>query len=797
MLLPIKWLKDYIDTKKSARELADGLTLSGSHVESIISLDPGIENVVVGKILTLEDHPNADKLIICNIDVGSEKLVIVTGAKNLSVGDYIPVAKVGAKLPDLDIEVTNFRGVDSYGMLCSLKELGFKDSVIPKEYRDGIYILDKEYELGMDIKDVLGLNDQVIEFEITPNRPDCLSIIGMARETAATFDYELQEPDIRIENEVDDIYDYANGIEVETENCVRYYSRVIKDVKIGKSPMWMQERLMEAGVRPISNIVDITNFVMLEYGEPLHAFDLDNLQGKKIIVRQALEGEKLTTLDGEERILDTKDIVIADAKNPIGLAGIMGGLDSEITDNTKMVLLEGANFNSRNIRLTSKKFGLRTEASTRFEKGIDPNLGEIAVERVCQLIEQIGAGTVVKNKIDVYNKKAMPKHVTMRPERSNALLGIEMSVGDMIKSLNGLGLKSTFDGQLIQTVVPTFRLDIDIEADLIEEVGRLYGFHNIESKPLLGALTRGEKPYKITIEDKVKTILQGLGLNEVMTYSFISPKAYDKINLKDDDSLRKYIRLINPLGEDYSTMRTTLIPNMLDLLGRNFNRGIESMYAFEIGNTFIPKSLPVTELPDENKKLSLGLYGEADFYELKDIVENALSRLGIRNLQYERLETNQTFHPGRTAKLFYKGDCLGIIGEIHPMVMENYDIKARVYIAELDFGKIVEYTNLDIKYNPLPKYPAMTRDIALVVKEEVMVGDIEKIILKHGSGIIESVKLFDIYRGNQVQEGLKSVAYSIIYRSHERTLVDDEVNKIQDRIVKDLEQSLDAKLRSF
>ncbi len=797
MLLPIKWLKDYIDTKKSARELADGLTLSGSHVESIISLDPGIENVVVGKILTLEDHPNADKLIICNIDVGSEKLVIVTGAKNLSVGDYIPVAKVGAKLPDLDIEVTNFRGVDSYGMLCSLKELGFKDSVIPKEYRDGIYILDKEYELGMDIKDVLGLNDQVIEFEITPNRPDCLSIIGMARETAATFDYELQEPDIRIENEVDDIYDYANGIEVETENCVRYYSRVIKDVKIGKSPMWMQERLMEAGVRPISNIVDITNFVMLEYGEPLHAFDLDNLQGKKIIVRQALEGEKLTTLDGEERILDTKDIVIADAKNPIGLAGIMGGLDSEITDNTKMVLLEGANFNSRNIRLTSKKFGLRTEASTRFEKGIDPNLGEIAVERVCQLIEQIGAGTVVKNKIDVYNKKAMPKHVTMRPERSNALLGIEMSVGDMIKSLNGLGLKSTFDGQLIQTVVPTFRLDIDIEADLIEEVGRLYGFHNIESKPLLGALTRGEKPYKITIEDKVKTILQGLGLNEVMTYSFISPKAYDKINLKDDDSLRKYIRLINPLGEDYSTMRTTLIPNMLDLLGRNFNRGIESMYAFEIGNTFIPKSLPVTELPDENKKLSLGLYGEADFYELKDIVENALSRLGIRNLQYERLETNPTFHPGRTAKLFYKGDCLGIIGEIHPMVMENYDIKARVYIAELDFGKIVEYTNLDIKYNPLPKYPPMTRDIALVVKEEVMVGDIEKIILKHGSGIIENVKLFDIYRGNQVQEGLKSVAYSIIYRSHERTLVDDEVNKIQDRIVKDLEQSLDAKLRSF
>ncbi len=797
MLLPIKWLKDYIKTEKSARELADGLTLSGSHVESILSLNPGIENVVVGKILSLEDHPNADKLIICNIDVGSEKVIIVTGAKNLSVGDYIPVAKLGAKLPGLDIELTNFRGVDSYGMLCSLKELGFTDSVIPKEFRDGIYILDKEYELGLDIKDVLGLNDQVIEFEITPNRPDCLSIIGMARETAATFDYQLQEPTIKIENEVDDIYDYTNGIEVETENCLRYYSRVIKDVKIGKSPLWMQQRLMEAGVRPISNIVDVTNFVMLEYGEPLHAFDLDQLNGKKIIVRQALEGEKLTTLDGEERILDTNDIVIADAKNPIGLAGVMGGLDSEITKDTKIVLLEGANFNSRNIRLTSKKFGLRSEASTRFEKGLDPNLGEIAVERVCQLIEEIGAGTVVKNHIDVYNTKAVPKTIALRPERANMLLGVEVPVEDMLKSLNGLGLKSSFDGKLIHSEIPTYRLDIDIEADLIEEVGRLYGFHNIESKPLLGALTRGTKPYHMAIADRVKSILQGLGMNEVMTYSFISPKAYDKINLNTDDPLREYIRLINPLGEDYSTMRTTLIPNILDLLARNYNRGIESMYAFEIGNTFIPKSLPVRELPDEIKKLSLGLYGESDFYELKDIVENSLSRLGIKNLQYERVETDPTFHPGRTARVFYNEECLGIIGEVHPLVLENYDLKTRVYIAELDFAKIVDFTSLDIKYSPLPKYPAMTRDIAVVVKEDVMVGDIEKIILNHGSEILESVKLFDIYRGNQVQEGLKSVAYSIIYRSYERTLTDDEVNEIQEKIIRDLEDSIDAKLRSF
>lgn len=798
MLLPIKWLKDYIKTDKSSRELADGLTLSGSHVESITSPDNGIENVVVGKILRLEKHADADKLIICNIDIGREKLIIVTGAKNLKEGDYIPVALVGAKLPnDIVIEKTNFRGVDSFGMLCSLKELGFSDSVIPKEMRDGIFVLDKEYPLGQDILNVLDLKDSVIEFEITPNRPDCLSIIGMARETAATFDYKLEEPEIIIKDEVDNILDYSNGIEVETDNCLRYYSKVVKDVQIKSSPLWLQTRLMEAGVRPISNIVDITNFVMLEYGLPLHAFDLNNLNGKKIIVRQARDGEKLTTLDGVERDLDNQDIIIADAQSPIGLAGVMGGLDSEITKETKTVLFEGANFNSRSIRLTSKKFALRTEASTRFEKGLDPNLCSIAVDRVCQLVELIGAGTVVKGNIDIYNNIVNEKSITLRPERANMLLGVEIPVEDMIKNLNGLGLKSTFDGKIIHTLVPTFRLDISIEADLIEEVGRLYGFHNIESKPLVGSLTRGEKPYNIRIEDKVKSILQGLGLNEVMTYSFISPKAYDKINLSVDDSSREYIKLINPLGEDYSTMRTTLLPNMLDLLSRNYNRGVESVYAYEIGNTFIPKSLPVTELPDEKKVLSLGFFGETDFYEMKDVVEKVFDKLGIKGIVYLREEQNPTFHPGRTANIFIDGTLIGIIGEVHPDVLENYSMKAKVYAGQLDFDKIVELTNLSIKYKPLPKYPAMTRDIAVVVSEDVLVGDIEKIILKYGEGLIESLSLFDIYRGNQIEEGLKSVAYSIIYRSFDRTLTDDEVNKIQNLIIKDLEDSIDAKLRSY
>lgn len=797
MLLPIKWLKDYIETEKDARILADGLTLSGSHVESIIALNKGVENVVVGKILNIDKHPDADKLFICKVDIGKELLQIVTGAANLTEGDYIPVAVIGSKLPgDITIGETSFRGVDSYGMLCSLKELGYSENVIPKEMKDGIFILNKEYPLGTSIVDIMGLDNEVIEFEITPNRPDCLSIIGMAREAAATFSIELKEPKIIIKNEVEDIKNYLDGIEVPSENCNRYYARVIKDVKIEPSPIWMQTRLMEAGVRPINNIVDITNFVMLEYGEPLHAFDLEKIEGKKIIVREAIEGEKILTLDEVERNLTSADLVIADAVKPIGIAGVMGGFDTEITESTKYVLLEGANFNSKSVRLTSKRFGLRTEASTRFEKGIDPNLSKVAVERVCQLIEEIGAGTVIKGNIDIYKDVKEENTISVRPAMVNKLLGIDISTEEMISYLNGLGLHSKLEGELILVKIPTFRLDLEIEADIIEEVGRLYGFHNIESKPLIGVLTRGEKPKARRIEDRTKTILQGLGLNEVMTYSFISPKAYDKINLPENSPLRDYIRLINPLGEDYSVMRTTLIPNMLELLSRNYNRGVEHCAVYEVGNTFKAKEFPIVELPEESKILSLGMYGDKDFYYLKEVVEKTLDRLGIRDIEYIREENNSTFHPGRTAKLMLNREELGIIGEIHVDVLENYDIKDRVYIGQLDFNKIVELTNLEIKYKPLPKYPSMLRDLALVVKEEVLVGEIQKIISRHGEGLIEKIELFDIYTGNQIPEGMKSVAYSITYRSYERTLRDDEVNNIQQAIIEDLEKTFDAKLRS-
>ncbi|HEY8363850.1 MAG TPA: phenylalanine--tRNA ligase subunit beta [Tissierellaceae bacterium] len=797
MLLPVKWLKDYIDIDIDTKKLVDGLTLSGSHVESIIGLNKGIENVVVGKILSIEKHPNADKLSVCQVDVGSETLQIVTGATNVKEGDFVPVAKLGAKLPGgIEIEKTNFRGIDSYGMLCSLMELGYDDSVIPKEVKDGIFILDKEYPLGTSIIDILGLNDEVIEFEITPNRPDCLSIVGMARETSATFNIPMKKAEIKVKNEEDAIENFVNGIDVPTENCNRYYARVIKDVKIGPSPLWMQIRLMEAGVRPINNIVDITNFVMLEYGEPLHAFDLDTVAGKRIIVRQAEEGEKITTLDGVERTLTKADIVIADTEKAIGIAGVMGGLNTEITDSTKYVLLEGANFDSKSVRLTAKRLGLRTEASSRFEKGIDPNLCKLAVDRVCQLVEEINAGVVVKGSIDVYKNPRKEQIISLRPSRVNKVLGTELTPEEMVDYLNRLDIKSHIEDGIIKSVIPTYRLDIESEIDLVEEVGRLYGFHNIESKPLMGNLTRGEKPYDKKIEDITKDVLLAMGISEAMTYSFISPKAFDKILLPEDSPLRDAIKLMNPLGEDYSVMRTTLLPNMMELLSRNYNRGVEECYVFEIGNIFIPKELPLKELPEEKKILSIGFYGEEDFYYLKEVVNKVLDRLGIKDVEYVREENNPSFHPGRTARVFANGVDLGVLGEVHIDVLENYDMKKRAYVAQIDFNELVKLANLERKYKPLPKYPSVVRDLAIVVKDDVLVGDMEKIISKHGKGLIEGIELFDVYKGAPIPEGMKSVAFSITFRSYDRTLRDEEINEILEAIIKDLESTFDAKLRS-
>ncbi len=797
MLVPVKWLREYVNIEDiDSKTLADELTLSGSHVESIISLDRDIEKVVVGRVEKLEKHQNADNLLVVEVNVGKEILQIVTGAKNLKEGDYVPVALVGAKLPNgVNIDKADFRGITSYGMLCSLKELGYEDSVIPKYQRDGIFVFDKEYPLGSPVKEILGLYDEVIEFEITPNRPDCLSMIGMARETAATFNRELKLPKIEVKEEVDSIEDYVEGVEVDEELCNRYYVRVIKDIKIKESPLWLQNRLMEAGVRPINNIVDITNYVMLELGQPLHAFDYDKLKNKKIVVKRAKDGDKMITLDGITRELKNSHLLITDGENILGIAGVMGGYDSEVTDETTTVLLESANFNARSIRLTAKDLNLRTEASSRFEKGIDPNLCELAAERVCQLVEEIGAGKVVKGKIDVYPNKRKEKTISLRSEKVNSLLGLNLTIDEMMAYLERLGLKTVKNGDILDVTIPTYRLDLEIEADLIEEIGRIYGFHKVPSTPLKGELTRGEKSYERIVSDKAKAILQGLGFNEALTYSFISPKAYDKIQVQKDSPLRKYIEIMNPLGEDYSVMRTTLIPNIMELLSRNYNFGIKECYIYELGNVFIPKELPLKELPYEKKKLTMGMYGNVDFYDLKEAVEILFDRLGIEGVEYIPEENNLTFHPTRTAKIMKGHEQIGILGEIHMDVLENYDIDVRIYVADLDFDIIVEKTNLEKSYKPLPKYPAIERDIAIVVNEDILVGELEKTILENGQGLIEKVELFDVYTGEQVPEGKKSVAFSIIFRSFDRTLVDEEVNEIQQNIVRVLEDKYHAKLR--
>ena len=796
MLLPVKWLRDYVEFEIDSKELADKLTSTGSHVETIEDVDKGVEKVVVGKILTIEKHPDADKLVITKIDVGAgEPLQIVTGADNIVEGDTVPVALVGAKLPDgMKIKKGKLRGVESLGMLCSADELGIAANVVPKDQKDGIFILKGNYTLGTDIREELSLLGEVMELEITPNRPDCLSLIGMARETAATLNQELKLPWIKIMKEEGNIEEMLTSIEVKDPSlCNRYYARVIKDVEVKESPLWMQTRLMEAGVRPINNIVDATNYVMLEYGQPIHAFDLDTISGKKIIVRRAEDGETIKTLDESERKLDASMLVIADEKNPIAIAGVMGGFDSEVTNNTKNILIESANFDGGSVRFTSKRLNFRTEASTKFEKGLDSNIVEVACNRVCQLIEE-STGTVVKGSIDKYAEKPETRVVELPETDIKKMLGIEIETKKVLDILNHLEIETEYQDGIYKSQIPTFRNDIALKADIIEEIARIYGFDNIGFAPLVGTLTRGEKSEIRRLEDQAKDILRGIGLNELMTYSFISPKTYDKIALPVDDSKRNYIRLRNPLGEDYSVMRTTLIGNTMEVLARNYKYGVESAKTFEMGNTFIPAA-DGNSLPKETKLISLGMYGGVDFFSLKGIVDELLDRLGVRNVEYVTLSDNTTFHPGRTAKVMADGVELGIIGEIHPDVLENYDMKARCLVGELDFENILAQSDLNKKYQALPKYPSTSRDIALLVDKDLEVKEIEKVILANGKNLIEKVSLFDVYTGDQVEDSKKSVAYSIIYRSSEKTLTDEEVVPVHEKILKELEVELNAILR--
>ena len=795
MLVPLKWLRDYVDIDRETQEFADMMTMTGSKVEKVEFFGKETNGVEVCKILEIEQHPDADRLKVTKVEVADGQILqIVTNATNINVGDYVPVARIGAVLPgDFKIKKGKLRGVLSEGMFCGAEELTIPSQYVEEHKKDGIYILDHQdsFELGMDVREALGINDALIEFEITSNRPDCRSIIGIAREAAVTLGKELKYPQITVNGSDEEM---KFEIDVQTELCKRYCGKVIKDVKVGPSPYWMQRRLIEAGMRPINNIVDITNYVMLELGQPLHAFDLEDIKYNKMIVKLAQEGEKFTTLDGAQRTLTSDMLVIGNQDKTLDLAGIMGGENSEVKDNTTSIFLEGASFAKENIRATSKKLGLRTEASSRFEKGIDVNLTEAAVNRACQLIEELGCGTVLNGMLDYYPKKEEVQKITANPERINKLLGVNVPMDQFINILERLEFKcNLISSDKLELEVPSFRLDICEDADILEEVARIYGYENIPSATLEGNATAGVKTNKQKFMDNVKSNSIAVGLNEILTYSFVSPRGVDKLNLAEDDERREFVKIINPLGEETSVMRTTLIPNMLDVISTNLSHKVEEVYAFECGNTFRPQE----GLPVETKKLSIGMYGkEVDFFSIKGAVETILTNVGFDGYEVEPETKNLTFHPGRCAKLVYNNICIGTFGELHPDVLENYDLNQRVYVAEIDIDLVFENLNNSKVYNPLPKYPATTRDIALLVKDEVFVKQIEDIIKANGSDILESYQLFDVYKGAQIEEGQKSIAYSITYRSKDKTLTDEDVAKVHDKIVSELSEKLNANLRS-
>ncbi|WP_426349490.1 phenylalanine--tRNA ligase subunit beta [Alloiococcus sp. CFN-8] len=793
MKVPYKWLKDYVEIDIAPQELADKLTLSGSKVEEIIVEGEDIENVLTGLIESIEPHPDADKLVICQLNVNQGELVqIVTGANNMKVGDIVPVALHGASLPNgLKIKKGKLRGVVSNGMMCSEEELG----IPTEEPVHGLMILPADTLLGKDIKQVLGLNNEVIDFEITSNRPDCLSIIGIARETAATLGEKYTLPNYTYSpSSSDNIEDYLKVEIKDKEKCRRYIAKGVKNVRIEPSPNWMQERLIAAGVRPINNIVDITNFVMLELGQPMHAFDRREIKSNKIVVDIANSDEKFTTLDGIERILDDTVLCIKDNDVTIGLAGIMGGMDSEIKDDTTEVIFESANFDGTNIRINSKKLGLRTEASLRFEKDIDPELAMMAIERACCLVEELKAGEVVQGAIDIYPSPQKKKLLEVSAKWVNDFLGTEISSEAMVDYLNRLDIATKLQEGILNVEVPSFRIDLSIREDIAEEIARIYGYDNIPTTISKSLTYKEVKSTKQLADEIVVNTMIASGLYQSISYSFVSTKSLDKIKATEDSRLRDMIVIRNPLGEDYSRMRTTTIPSMLEALARNYSRSIEEARLFEMGKVYI-KNEDELKLPKENNILTIGLYGNADYFDLKGVVENLLEAMGIVKFSFKRQEGNPAYHPGKTAELYSGKNLLGIMGEIHPDVLDNYGIELPCYIAEINLDELYELSNLVKKYKALPKYPAVTRDLALLVDEELLVQDIEDTIKGQGGSMLESIKLFDVYKGKQIPEGKKSVAYSLVYRAENRTLEEKDVNKVHNKILKALEYKIGAQLR--
>ena len=808
MVLSMNWLSDFVKADDIAiKEYCDAMTESGSKVEGYEILGDEIENVRVGLITKIEQHPDADKLVICQVDCGEKNLQIVTAAKNVFEGALVPLCycpdgeKRVAKVKGGEIKTGKLRGVLSEGMFCSIEELGLTTHDMPGAAEDGILILNGyDVKPGDDICDALMMRDKAVEFEITPNRPDCLSVIGLARETAATFDKEvtIPTPVVKENPELGKIEDYLEVKISDTEKCKRYSARVIKNVKIEPSPLWLRMRLRASGVRPINNIVDITNYVMLEYGQPMHAFDYVCLGGKKIDVRTAGDKELFRTLDSQERELEADMLVIADETKPVALAGVMGGENSEITDDTKTVVFESAMFHGSSVRITAKKLGMRTESSARFEKGLDCENTLPALERACELVTLLGAGEVVPGVIDAYPVKKEVAKVAFEPEKISAFLGLKLEESEMKKYLTRLFF--TFDGDEI--IVPSYRDDVRCMNDIAEEVVRLYGYNKIESGNMVFPMTQGGLNEKQKFKYDLNNLLLGAGYTETCTYSFMNASFYDKIRLAKDDARRVSLEIANPFGDDSKTLRTLALPTTLEVVENNARAGVSDVAIYELAKVFIPREGVVTNehglegtLPEERVKLSIAEYGKSDFYTLKGIVDKVMAFAGIA-ASYVSCDTEPTFHPGRCASVIApNGTVLGVFGELHPLTMKNYDFISTVYVAELDLDAIYECASFEKAYKPLPKFPASTRDFSFVCDDALEVGTIEKVMKDTNSKLIESVKLFDIYRGAQLGEGKKSVSFSVSFRSPDHTLTVEETDKAAKKILGAIEHKLGITIR--
>lgn len=793
MLVPIKWLREYVEIKDSAREIANRVTDSGSHVESIEKYEE-MYGLVIAKILDIRKHENADKLSLVDLDYGDGKETIVTGAKNMRVGDNVVLAKVGAKLPGgIEIKEATLQGVVSPGMLCGYSELGVSENYVDKKSTDGLIILGDDVKPGEDAVKVLNLDSEIIEFEITPNRPDCLSIIGMAREVAAVFDEKIKEPSFEVKNAVSNYKEFFNGVELNTDKSKRFMTAVVKDVEIKESPVYIKNYLRDAGMRPINNIVDIANLIMLEYGQPLHTYDLDTISGKKLIVREGKTGETVKTLDKNERKIEAGDILICDGdNNPIGIAGVMGGFDTEVTENTKNILIESATFNNESIRKTSKRLGLRSEASARFEKGIPVKLNEIALKRFLHLIEETKSGIVVEGLSDDGDFEVEEKSLKLKNSKLNSLLGIDLDIEQSKKYLDSLDLYTEIERDTLNVKIPFFRSDLNIEEDLIEEVGRLYGFQNIEPKSLVGGLTQGIKSEMRQFQDEARINLFALGFSEILTYSFISNKVFDKLNLDENDKLRDTVKILNPLGEDFSVMRTTLIGNMLEIIRRNLNNKQNDLRFFEVGNSFIKHD----ETIKEEKLMTFSLVGDYDFYYIKNILINIFTKFGIEDYEFIRETENPIFHEGRCANVMVDGEKVAEIGEISPIVIDNFDIEKRVNLVEANLDVLFKFKKDQKRYKEISKYPIVERDIAIVVDKDIQSQDIINVIKQYGGEYLKYVKLFDIYKGEQIPEDKVSLAYKIGFQSNEMTLKDQVVKEAFENIVEGLNQTFDVNLRS-